>query len=314
MLIFYILVFIVSSLLLAFSGSLVVDSLVGVARHLKWREFVVGFVIMSLATSMPNFFVGLTSALRGIPELSFGDVIGGNVVDLTLVIALATLFAGGISTQSRMVQASSLFTLGIAVLPLLLSWDGNLNRADGLVLIGAFFAYAFWLFSSEERFRKAWRGREKKNGFTKNLLLLTVGLILLVLGSQGVVSSALFFAENFGLSLGLIGLLIVGLGNCLPEMYFGVVSAKKGESWLVLGNLMGSVITGATLVLGTVVLIRPIEILDPSPYLLARAFLVVAALFFLLSVKTDRQISKKEAVFLLGIYLVFILSESLFWR
>lgn len=309
MLVFYIFVFIVSAILLAFSGGLIVDSLIGVAKHLKLREFVVGFIIMSLATSTPNLFVGVNAALRGIPELSFGDVVGGNVVDLTLVIALAALMAGGITTQSRMVQTSSVLTIIIGVLPLILSWDRELGRADGLILILAFLVYCLWLFSTEDRFRKVYKGREGKNDFLKNSLLLVLSLGLLLAGSQGIVSSASFFASVLGWPIGLIGVLIVGLGNALPETYFTLISARKKEPWLILGDLMGSVITCATLVLGVVVLIRPIEAIDFSPFVLARVFLVAAGIFFFLFLRTGRQITRREGVFLLGVYILFLLSE-----
>ncbi len=306
---FYIFIFLVSSLLLAFSGILIVDSLVEIARRLKWREFIVGFLIMGIATTVPNLFVGLNAALRGIPELSFGDIVGGNVVDLTLVIALAALVGKGIPAGSRMVQTSAWFTIVIAILPLILSLDGELGRVDGLILISSFFFYAFWLFSTEERFRKIYDDKKKKQGLAKSIFFLIASLTMLVLGSQGVVSSSIFFAQNLGLSIGLVGILIVGLGNALPEMYFGIVSARKGQSWLVLGNLMGSVINAATLVLGIVVLISPLKIDDFSPYLLARFFLIISAVFFLLFIRSGRKITRREALFLIGIYISFLLSE-----
>lgn len=309
MAIFYIFIFIISSCLLAFSGTLVVDSLISIARRLKWREFVVGFFIMAIATSAPNLFVGINAALRGIPQLSFGDVVGGNVVDLTLALALAALVAKGIPAESKMVQTSSLFTILIAFLPLLLSLDGKLGRVDGLILILAFLIYAVWLFATEDRFHKVYRKEQKKQKLWKSIFLLILSIILLIIGSQGVVSSSFFFAKALGVPIGMIGILIVGLGNALPEIYFGVVSAKRGESWLVLGDLMGSVINCATLVLGIVVLISPITITDFSPYLIARIFLIISAVFFLIFIKSDKKITRKEAFFLLGIYIAFLLSE-----
>jgi len=287
----------------------VVDSLISIARRLKWREFVVGFFIMAIATSTPNLFVGINAALRGIPQLSFGDVVGGNVVDLTLALALAALIAKGIPAESKMVQTSSLFTILIAFLPLLLSLDGKLGRVDGLILILAFLIYAVWLFATEDRFHKVYRKEQKKQKLWKSIFLLILSIILLIIGSQGVVSSSFFFAKALGVPIGMIGILIVGLGNALPEIYFGIVSAKKGESWLVLGDLMGSVINCATLVLGIVVLISPITITDFSPYLIARIFLIISAVFFLIFIKSDKKITRKEAFFLLGIYIVFLLSE-----
>ena len=309
MAIFYIFIFIISSCLLAFSGTLVIDSLIGIARRLKWREFVVGFFIMAIATSAPNLFVGINAALRGIPQLSFGDVVGGNVVDLTLALALAALISNGIPAESKMVQTSSLFTILIAILPLLLSLDGELGRVDGLILILAFLIYAVWLFATEDRFRKIYQKKKKEQKLWKSIFLLILSIILLIIGSQGVVSSSFFFAKALGVPIAMIGILIVGLGNALPEIYFGVVSAKKGESWLVLGDLMGSVINCATLVLGIVVLISPITITDFSPYLIARIFLIISAVFFLIFIKSDKKITRKEAFFLLGIYIAFLLSE-----
>jgi Ca2+/Na+ antiporter len=160
---FYIIIFLLSSLSFIISGRLIVNGLIRVAKFLNWREFVVGFLMMSLAASLPNLFVGVSSALKGIPELSFGDVVGGNVVDLTLVAALGILLSQGIKAESRMVQMSSFFTLGAAILPLILAADGEISRIDGLVLIFAFLFYGLWLFAKEERFTKVYRNHPDNN-------------------------------------------------------------------------------------------------------------------------------------------------------
>ncbi len=311
MVFFYIVLLIGSAFLMAFSGSLLVESLIRLAEAVNWREFVVGFFIMALATSAPNLFVGITSALRGVPELSFGDVVGSNVVDLTLGLALGALIGGGILAESRTVQSSAIFTMAITILPLFLSLDGQLGRGDGLVLITMFFLYAFWLFSKEERFRKIYDGVERKGRkyILKSVFLLLLGISFLILGAQGVVKSAFFFADSLGLSIGIVGLLIVSLGDCLPEIYFTIVSARKNQDWLILGNMMGGVITCATLVLGTVVLIHPLQIVDFSPYILGRIFLIIATLSFLIFLRTGKKLSRKEGLFLLAIYIAFLLSE-----
>ena len=106
-------------------------------------------------------------------------------------------------------------------------------------------------------------------------------------------------------------MLIVGLGNALPEICFAIASARKGQTWMILGNLMGSVIVLVTLVLGIVALLCPIEIpeKDFSPFAIARIFLVISALFFFICVRTDQKITKKEALILVGVYILFVLSE-----
>ena len=320
MLLFYIFIFLICCAILYISGEWVVRGLMKIARFLGWKEFVVAFFVMAFAASLPNLFVGVTSALREIPRLSFGDVAGNNLVALTLAVALAVLFTKGkeIPAESRTVQTTSIFTIIAAILPLILISDGMLSRIDGLLLIAFFVFYLSWLFSKRERFTKVYNEHKipiikEFNLFLKDLGKLILGIILLVISAQGIVASAQFFAQSFNLSLILIGVLITGLGSALPEVYFAIASAKKGETWMILGDLMGAVIFPATLVLGIVALICPIaiEIPDFSPLVIARFFLIISALFFFFFVRTGKKITKKEALFLLGIYIIFVLVEIL---
>ena len=353
MTLFYGLIFIVSCALFYFSGEWIIRGLMRMARFLGWKEFVVAFFVMAFAASLPNFFIGITSALKGIPQLSFGDIAGNNLVALTLAVGLAALFAkGGISAESRTIQTTSLFTLVAAILPLVLIWDGLLSRSDGIILILFFVFYIFWLFSKKERFAKIYnkqdisitrarqsRAKAKRTSFSslpspalwagsvvedeaiasstikdfKNFIhdlgKIFLGIFLFIIASQGIVASAQFFAYTFNFPLILIGVLIIGFGSALPEVYFAVSMARKGESWMILGDLMGAVIVPATLVLGIVALICPIKIPDFSSFAIARIFLIISTLFFFFFIRTERRITKKEAFFLLGIYIVFFLVE-----
>lgn len=331
---FWLIVFIISFFILFWSGSRLVKYMMEISKYLGWREFVVAFFVMAFAGALPNLFIGINSALHGIPELSFGEIVGGNVVDMTLAVALAILIGGSnLPTKSKMVQTSTIFTAIIAVLPLALILDGDLGRVDGLILLFAFIVYIFWLFSKEERFRRVYKIDEKQEKtkfldflrnkkelksldqfkfFLRNLSKISFALVLLVLSSWGIVQSVRVFSDTLNISVPIIGILIVGLGNALPETYFAIVSALKGKTWLILGNLMGSVIVGATLVLGIVVLISPINNIDFSPFAIARIFLIISAVFFLIVVRTDEKITKKEGLLLLLIYILFLLAEAFF--
>jgi len=310
----YILIFVTSALLLFWASTFLIDALVRIARFLGWREFVVAFFIMGIAGTIPNLSIGITSAIHKIPQLSFGDVVGGNVVDLTITVALAALIAKGLPAGGKLIQSSSLFTIAIAILPILLIHDKVLGRGDGIILIGTFFLYIFWVFSKKERFSKSYNGKKIvpfkgiRSSF-KDIGKILLGLSILLLGAEGIVRSANFFAGSFDLSLPVIGILIIGLVNCFPEIYFTVISARKGQTFMILGDLMGAVIAPATLVLGIVALICPIEITDFSPFTIARFFLIISALFFFFFVKTDRKITRKEAIFLLFIYVAFVAAE-----
>jgi cation:H+ antiporter len=311
----YILIFISSFATLFFSGNFLVDVLKRACKFLGWKEFVVSFFIVAFATTIPNFVVGIISALNKVPELSFGDVVGTNIADLTLIVALSALVSkAGLSVPSRTVQGSSIFTIGVAILPLILIHDGTLTRTDGILLLGAFLVYLIWLFQKRERFEKVYDGVCEPLSlrfFLKNLALLIFSIALLLLSGQGIVKSAVFFSDYFHFSLALIGILVVGLGTALPELSFTLQAARKSQDWMIIGNVMGSVIMTATLVLGTVSLICPIKIADFSPFAIGRIFLVIAAIFFLIFIRTGHKITRKEAIFLLSIYITFVLVEIL---
>lgn len=312
----YIAGFILSIIVLSLLSSSLVKSLIGMAKYLGIREFIVAFFVMSFAGSLPNLFVDVNAALRGLPNLAFGDIVGGNLVDLTLVMGLAILMGKkSVQAKSNMVQNSAFFTAVIAVMPLLLVLDGRLGRIDGVILIGAFLVYVAWLFSKSDRFKKEYNGSTKKkpiqgfSGFLKNVFKIVILIIVLLICSQVVIASAQYFSTKLGVSLSLVGILIVGLANCFPETYFSIISARKGEGYMVLGDLMGSVIVCATLVLGIVALVAPFTITDFSPFLIARIFLIIAIGFFLMVIRSGRQITKKEGLILLSIYIAFLLTE-----
>lgn len=315
MILFHIFIFIISCLLLIFSGNFLISYLTRIAKFLGWKEFVVAFFTVALGVSLPNFFVGILSALNKIPQLSLGDVIGGNIFALTLIVAISAFISRqGISAQSRTVQGSSLFTIGSAILPLILILDGSLSRLDGILLISLFVIYLSWLFKKEDRFKKVYDGvPEIKNwrGFLKDISILMLSSIFLIFGAQGVVKSSSFFAEILNLPLIFIGIFIVGIANSLPETFFSIRAARKGQDWMILGNLMGGVMITTTLVLGTVAIIHPIEFFDFSILAIGRFFLILSAIFFLMFLRTGKKITKKEGVILLSIYILFVLVEIL---
>lgn len=293
---------------------MVVSSLSRIARFLGWKEFIVAFFIMAFASSAPNLFLGVISAFQGIPELSFGDIMGGNLIDLTVVMAIAVFMSKkGIEAESRVVQSTAIFTAIFALLPFFLATDGVLGRFDGFILILSYLLYSTWLFKKKERFTKVYEENVPTSFsfFLKNIGLITLAIVILFFSAQGIIKSAMFFADSFHMSIGLIGILIVGIGNAMPETFFSLISVKRGETWMILGNLMGGVVNTATMVLGIVTLIQPIVFVNFSPYLISRFFLIIATLVFLLTIRTGRKITKKEALFLLAIYIIFLIVRIL---
>lgn len=317
---FYILVFILSSFVLVMAAKKIIDCLDDIARFLKWKEFVVAFFTVSFGAVAPEFFIGVSSAVRGIPELSFGNILGQNILLFSFTVAIcAIILKKGIEVESKTVRVGCTFAVIAAILPLLLIYDGVLSRIDGIILLSFFVFFIFWLFSKKERFTKVYDGAKEdgqKNNvlcFMKDMGTLFLGFLLIVLSAQGIIWSAEGFAEVLAVSLPFIGLLIVAAGVGLPETYFALMLARKGQSWMIIGGLMGAVAISSTLVLGTVAIISPIHINigEELSLLVARIFLIACALIFLFFAKTRSHISTKEGIFLLLIYIAFLTIEIL---
>ena len=225
--------------------------------------------------------------------------------------------AKGLRFEGKVLQRSSIYAGIIALLPLLLILDGKVSRIDGVILILAFIFYFHRLLSQEERFTKILsnvfnRGKVGPKLFLKDLGLFLGGVCLLLLSAEGIVFSASHFATTLNLPLVIIGIFLVALGTTLPEMSFGMRSIIMGHKEMILGDVMGSVVVNSTLVLGLVALICPFAIPNFSPYFIGIIFTAAAVLFFLIFTRTaDQIITKKEAIFLLGIYITFVICELL---
>ncbi|HDQ16893.1 MAG TPA: sodium:calcium antiporter [Candidatus Vogelbacteria bacterium] len=306
--------FLISIGFIFWAGETIVKKLMYFSRLLGAKEFVVAFFVMASAGALPNLFVGVSSALRGIPELSFGDIMGNNLIVLTVAVGLTILFSPKkeIPTESRTVQSTSIFTIAAAILPIVLIADGVLSRSDALILIALFISYIFWLFSKRERFTKIYEEQDVDISDIKFVLrdfFITIfSFFVLIIAAQGVVHSASFFAEVLNLPIVLVGMLVVSLGGTLPETYFAVSSAIKGENWMTLANFMGAVIINTTLILAIIALIHPIQADGLEFSIINRIFLIASAVFFYIFTKTGGRIGKYEGIFLMSLYVLFLLS------
>jgi len=261
---------------------------------------------MGTATSLPEFFIGITSAIRNIPQLSLGNVIGASLLDLTIVLAIPILLAKKINPHSETEKKDTILMFLLLFLPLILILDRTFSRIDGLILLIAFFLYTKHLLKQKrlEKLAKKLIPRE----LIKNLLKFFVGVSLLLLSSNFVVKYADLIAQELVLSPVLIGLIIVSVGTTLPELTFGIEAAIKKHPGMAVGNIVGSVVANMILVIGTTSIIRPIF---PSitPLIPAFAFLILTALIFYYFIKNNKALTKKHALILSSIYILFLISE-----
>lgn len=278
------------------------------AESFRLPVYTVGFIVVAVISILPETIISITSALQGIPSFGLGVLFGSNVADLTLVFALVVLLVGrGLKVEGGILKYHDVYPF-LLVLPLILGFDGHFSRVEGamLIAIGALFYYS--AFKSEGT--NEVRPHESLNNRMKNALLLLVGMALLLLGSHYTVLSGVYLATLIGISPVLIGMLVVGLGTTLPELFFALKSVEKREDALAIGDVLGTVLADATIVVGILALISPFSFPQKIIYITG-AFMVVAGFLLFQFMRSRRTLSKREAWVLILFWLLFVLVEYL---
>lgn len=277
------------------------------SRALHLPEFIVSFFIVALISVLPEATVSIISAFKGEPELGLGTLLGSNVADLGLVFGVVSLFSShGIKVKSK-ILSNNFYFLILLLLPVLLGLDGKFSRTDGLILIllGALFFVKVYLDS--HRFHKKFN-HTKREPFLKSLIFLIISLVLVFLSAFFTVKFAVSFANYAGLPPLLIGVTILAMGSCLPELIFSIKAVRINRDGLALGDVLGTVIADATIILGLVALISPFNYNVYNLYVTGLA-MFLAGLFAIIFMKSDRTITKREGVILISFYVVYILIE-----
>jgi len=311
---YYVVVFILAFLLLAKSSEILVRSITALARFFKVSEYVIAFIFMSMATSIPELFVGISSSINHIPEFSLGNILGANFLNITLVIGLVTFLGSGLNVGSKIKRRNFLIIFGLAFLPLLLASDGMLSRGDGLVLIMSFSFYIYILIHEKEYFTKTLNHVKRKKYFDgkifRQFARFFIGILLLILASSLIVWAGLRVTDSLGLSALAFGILFISLGTALPELAFGVRARFLKHGSMTVGNSLGSIAFNSTLIVGIVSLINPIKIdINTLDYLTITGFLFLGLLLFNIAVYSKSYLSRKEGLLLFLLYVIFLITE-----
>lgn len=290
------------------SADYLVRSLTKIAEYFKLTEFAIGFIVVAFATSIPELFVGITAALDGTPSLSLGNVIGANILDLTIVIGVAALLSRGIKVESPSIRTDTAYTFLITLLPLILMADRELSRLDGCLLLVVFGFYMINIFRQEHRFREL-LGSVSRKEFVHSLAVMVFALLFIFASARYVVKYASLIAEDLSIPPILVGLIIISLGTTLPELTFESRAVMRKHGYMALGDLLGSVVINTTLVLGVVALIHPVQA-DYTLFITSAAFMVVVGFIFMTFVESEKYISWQEGVALILLYVLFVVVET----
>lgn len=271
-------------------------------------QLVIGLTIVAMGTSAPEAAVSITSALKGSAEITIGNVLGSNILNVLIILGL-TAFICVIPVQRSTVRYEIPFAIGVSVLLGVLGlMDGWVSFMDGVILWAFFLAYLAYLLWSAKHGNDDGEEipqLEEKDTIPRLLFLIVVGMALVVWGADLTVDAATALAEMFGVSQRFIGLTIVALGTSLPELVTSVTAGIKGKTDIAVGNIVGSNIFNILFVVGTASLITPV--VYSSSFMVDSIITVASMALLWLCVCRDRKISRTGGVIMLVSYLAYFI-------
>ncbi len=295
--------------LLIFGGNWLLKSAVALSLRLAIPKIVIGMTIVSFATSAPELIVSIKAAMDGFPDLSLGNVVGSNIANLGLVLAI-TVLLGNIDVRKSfytidwpVLMVASLLFVGF------IYFDGLLQRYEGMIMVALLFLFLVYLL----RYQKPAVVDEVPEDdvllpLYKTVLYLGIGGTALWGGSELLINGAVGMATTLGVSERIIGITVVSVGTSIPELAASIIAILKKEKAISVGNLIGSNIFNLLAVLGITSIITPIRVIDQGLvtndifWMLGISFLILPLVFF----PKGLRLGWRDGLVLISLYLVFI--------
>lgn len=323
-----IILFILGFIFLIKGANILVDGSSSIAKRFGLSTFFIGLTIVAFGTSTPELVISVVASIKGSAGIALGNVLGSNISNTLLILGLSAIVTPLLikrETVNKAIPFSLLATLAVVILANDIFIDGDgpngLTRIDGLVLMLFFIIFIYYTFGIKKvkkdsiLHKTAEQFKSNKNKEHKNYIsvfMIVIGLAGLIIGGRWIVNGAIFFAETFKVSEALIGLTIVAIGTSLPELAVSALAAKKGQTDMAVGNIIGSNIFNLLWVLGLSAVIRPISYgyyLNVDTLVLICITIILIPLIY---IGRRNILGRQEGIFLVTLYIFYII--FLFYR
>ena len=279
-----------------------------IARRAGISEFVIGLTIVGFGTSCPELVVSLSGAIEGNSDISVGNVVGSNIFNVLFILGLtAMVLPVGMTDKNRRIDIP--ITLGVTILLVILGITGSMSgpvisRWEGVLMLLVFSVYLFYCFKSDSKDEFSETQRATLS-ITKSIALTLTGLAGLIFGGDLFVDSAAALARQIGVSDKFIAVTILAGGTSLPELATSLVAAIKGKEQLALGNILGSNVFNAMMILGLSSVITPLSF--ASMTIVDIITLVLSAVLLMIWAYTGRKnrIDRREGAAMLLCYVAY---------
>jgi len=295
-------------LLLFVSGKYLVESSVAISRLLRIHRMIIGLTVVAFGTSAPELLVSLKAAISGFPEIAMGNVVGSNISNILLVLAITAIIFP-IPVPSTSVKRDWPIMMFVSLLLFVFTLNGWLTRLEGMVfvlLLLVYIGYAVIRARGMSKTEEDHKEQDSMRWWVAGLIFL-VSCLGLAFGASLLVDNAAVIAEDLGMSKRVISITMVAVGTSIPEVATSVIAALKKETDISVGNIIGSNIMNILSVLGVTSIIGPIKV-DAEiarfdiPWMLATSVL----LLMLMLPAARSRITRWEGILMILIYLLYI--------
>lgn len=296
--------------LLYFGGDWLVDGASRLAVSLGVSTFVIGLTVVAIGTSAPEAALAIISTWEGEPSIAFGNIVGSNIANIGLVLGISC-FICPLMVRMQLLKREALFLMVSIMAIAILGLDGHIAKADALIFLTVAVAFNLYILHSARTTRPLQKKPSKDiiAGYGRrwrHIALLSLGILLLVAGSQLVLMGAVGIATALGVDQFVIGLTVVAIGTSIPELAVSISSACKLESSLLLGTLLGSNISNTFLVLGMASAIAPIGV-PVEFYSITLPFTLILYGTLIAFMYRKSRLDRKTSLVLLITYALYII-------
>ncbi len=317
-----ILLLILGFIFLIKGADVLVDGSSSIARKLNISIFLIGLTVVAFGTSTPELIVSILASFQNSPGIALGNIIGSNITNILLILGVSAIIKPLLVKKNTVNKEIPLSLLSILAVGFLVNdkiidnvSPNGLTRIDGLILLLFFSIFIYYTFgitkTTENIFQKTAGSLKQENikeyGLIISILMVIGGLFGLSIGGKIIVDNASALALSWGVSEAFIGLTIIALGTSLPELAASVIAARKGQTDIAVGNVVGSNIFNLLWVLGLSSLFSPIAFSAKLNWDILFLFIINILLLLLIYIGRHNILARKEGVMLLVLYIVYII-------
>ena len=306
-------IFVISMGVLIWGADVLIVQSERIALKFNIPEFIIGATLIALGTSLPEMAASIAASMNGKPDIAIANVIGSNILNITLVLATVFLISRNINPARDFFAKDSTWALVPVLVFILMIFDGIISRFDAALLLLLMGAYLLFLLQDAKNIpelEEITEEAEEPFSWFRVIPFLFLGFVLVIAGAHFTIESASGIAREFGISEWVIGIIMISLGTSLPELVVSISAAAKGKVDMAIGNIIGSNMANTTVVLGAAALVKPMPI-EATNYLFDITTMIIATLIlvFLTANKLYTKSAGISLVIILGLFLNHTLQQ-----